>query len=49
VRTSLYHSNVTRETNALRDCLYASALPRGHLSSRWFSRKNEARSTDRRR
>jgi hypothetical protein len=48
VRTSLYHSNVTWETNALRDCLYASALPR-HLSSTWFSRKNEARAIDRRR
>jgi hypothetical protein len=48
VRTSLYHSNVTWETNALRDCLYASALPR-HLSSTWFSRKNEARTIDRRR
>jgi hypothetical protein len=47
VRTSLYHSNVTWETNALRDCLYASALPR-HLSSTWFARKNEARSIDRR-
>ena len=42
LRTSLYHSNVTWETNALRDCLYASALER-HLSSTWFSRKNEAR------
>ncbi len=48
LRTSLYHSNVTWETNALRDCLYASALPR-HLSSTWFSHKNEARSIDRRR
>jgi hypothetical protein len=48
VRTSLYHSNVTWETNALRDCLFASALPR-HLSSNWFSHKNEARSIDRRR
>lgn len=48
LRTSLYHSNVTWETNALRDCLYASALPR-HLSSTWYSRKNEARSIDRRR
>jgi hypothetical protein len=47
LRTSLYHSNVTWETNALRDCLYASALPR-HLSSKWFSRKNEARPIDRR-
>jgi hypothetical protein len=48
LRTSLYHSNVTWETNALRDCLYASTLPR-HLSSTWFSRKNEARPIDRRR
>jgi hypothetical protein len=40
---------VTWETNALRDCLYASALTRGLLSSTWFSRKNEARSIDRRR
>jgi hypothetical protein len=48
LRTSLYHSNVTWETNALRDCLYASALPR-HLSSTWFSHKDEARSIDRRR
>lgn len=48
VQTSLYHSNVTWETNALRDCLFASALPR-HLSSNWFSRKDEARSIDRRR
>ena len=47
-RTSLYHSNVAWETNALRDCLYASALPR-HLSSNWFSRKDEARPIDRRR
>jgi hypothetical protein len=48
LRTSLYHSNVTWETNALRDCLYASTLPR-HLSSTWFSRKNQARAIDRRR
>ena len=48
VRTSLYHSNVTWETNAVRDCLIASALPRHH-SSNWFSRKDEARSIDRRR
>jgi hypothetical protein len=48
VRTSLYHSSVTWETNALRDCLYASALPR-HLSSTWFTHKNDARSIDRRR
>jgi hypothetical protein len=34
-RTSLSHGEVTWETNALRDCLYASALPR-HLRTSWF-------------
>ncbi len=48
VRTGLFHSNVTWETNALRDCLYASALPR-HLATTWFSRKMGARPLDRRR
>ncbi|HLK38773.1 MAG TPA: hypothetical protein VKU41_18555 [Polyangiaceae bacterium] len=47
VRTSLYHSNVAWETNALRDCLYASALPR-HISSRWFRHKDDARLIERR-
>jgi hypothetical protein len=37
VRTELGHSNVTWENNALRDCLFASALPR-HLRSTWFRR-----------
>jgi hypothetical protein len=48
VRTGLWHSNVTWETNALRDCLFASALPR-HLPSSWFARKGEARVVDHRR
>lgn len=48
VRTGLWHSQVTWETNALRDCLYASALPR-HLSSDWFARKQGARPIERRR
>jgi hypothetical protein len=48
VRTGLWHSNVTWETNALRDCLFASALPR-HLASTWFARKGEARVIERRR
>jgi hypothetical protein len=48
VRTGLWHSQVTWETNALRDCLYASALPR-HLSSDWFARKHGARPIERRR
>lgn len=47
VRTGLWHSNVTWETNALRDCLYASALPR-HLPTTWFARKVGARPLDKR-
>jgi hypothetical protein len=47
-RTGLFHSQVTWETNALRDCLFASALPR-HLTSDWFARKNGARPIERRR
>jgi hypothetical protein len=48
VRTGVFHSQVTWETNALRDCLYASALPR-HLSSDWFASKRGARPIERRR
>ena len=47
VRTGVWHSAVTWETNALRDVLFASALPR-HLPTAWFARKNEARPIDRR-
>jgi hypothetical protein len=36
VRTGLWHSAVTWEHNALRDVLYASALPR-YLPTRWFA------------
>jgi hypothetical protein len=48
VRTGVWHSAVTWETNALRDVLFASALPR-HLPTAWFERKNEARGIERRR
>jgi hypothetical protein len=48
VRTGLWHSAVTWETNALRDVLYASALPR-HLPTSWFASKNGARPLERRR
>lgn len=48
VRTGLWHSNVTWETNALRDSLYASALPR-HLPTTWFARKTQARPIEGRR
>jgi hypothetical protein len=48
VRTGVWHSAVTWETNALRDVLFASALPR-HLPTAWFKRKDGARPIDRRR
>jgi len=48
VRSGVWHSGVTWETNALRDCLFASALPR-HLSSNWFAHKTGARPIERRR
>ncbi len=48
VRTGLWHSAVTWETNALRDVLFASALPR-HLPTTWFASKNGARPLERRR
>jgi hypothetical protein len=48
VRTEIGHSAVTWETNALRDVLYASMLPR-HLNSDWFESRNGARPIERRR
>ena len=48
VRSGLWHSAVTWESNALRDVLYASALPR-HLPTSWFVRKSGARPIERRR
>jgi hypothetical protein len=48
VRTGLWHSAVTWESNALRDVLFASALPR-HLPTTWFARKTGARPIERRR
>lgn len=48
VRTGVGHSSVTWETNALRDVLYASMLPR-HLNSTWFAKRNGARPIERRR
>jgi hypothetical protein len=47
VRTGLWHSAVTWENNALRDVLYASALPR-YLATTWFARRG-ARPIERRR
>lgn len=48
VRTGSNHSAVTWETNALRDVLYASMLPR-HLGSDWFDSEHGARPIQRRR
>jgi hypothetical protein len=48
VHTSLWHNQVTWETNALRDCLYASAFTR-RLRTSWFEHKDDARTIDRRR
>ena len=48
VRSGVWHSAVTWETNALRDVLYASALPR-HLPTSWFARKTGSRPIERRR
>jgi hypothetical protein len=47
VRTGVAHSSVTWETNALRDVLYASMLPR-HLSSNWFASRDGGRPIERR-
>lgn len=48
VRTGSGHSQLTWETNALRDVLYASMLPR-HLGSTWFDQREGARPIERRR
>jgi hypothetical protein len=48
VRSGLAHSDVTWETNALRDVLYASTLPR-HLNATWFASRDGARPIERRR
>jgi hypothetical protein len=48
VRTSLAHSDVTNQWNQLRDCLFASAMPR-HLKTGWFEAKHGHRPIDRER
>jgi hypothetical protein len=48
VHSGLFHNQVTWETNALRDALFASVLPR-HVASNWFARKNGSRPIERRR
>ncbi|MGC4088032.1 MAG: hypothetical protein QM756_09065 [Polyangiaceae bacterium] len=48
IRTEVGHSTVPWETNALRDVLYASMLPR-HLDSNWFAKRRGSRPIERRR
>ena len=48
VRSGLWHSAVTWETNALRDCLYASALPR-HVASNVVRPQDRRAAIERRR
>ena len=43
VRSGLWHSAVTWESNALRDVLFASALPRHPAERRGFQRRGRAR------
>jgi hypothetical protein len=47
IRTRSGHGNVTHTYNGLRDCLYASALPR-NAKSDWFKDKNKPRELDER-
>lgn len=46
VKTPTAHGAVAFETSALRDCLFASALPR-HLDTTWFQAKLGARPIER--
>jgi hypothetical protein len=48
IHSGAWHNHVTYETNALRDCLFASAMMR-HLRTSWFDHKDEARALERRR
>lgn len=48
VQTALGHGDVTWQSNALRDSLFASAFPR-HLQSTWFRHARGQRSIDSRR
>jgi hypothetical protein len=42
IKTRLDHGAVTSHLNSLRDCLFASTLPR-HVGSAWFESKNGSR------
>ncbi len=47
VKTALSHGAVTSDLNSLRDCLFASTLPR-HVGSSWFASKTGSRPLDKR-
>jgi hypothetical protein len=47
IKTQLGHGAVTTDLNSLRDCLFASTLPR-HLGSAWFASKTGSRRLDKR-
>jgi hypothetical protein len=47
VRSVVGHSAITHELNTLRDCLYASGLPR-RLRTAWFDARSGARRLERR-
>jgi len=47
IKTALSHGAVTSHLNSLRDCLFASTLPR-HLGSSWFESKTGSRPLDKR-
>lgn len=49
VKTTNSHRGVTHQHNELRDCLYASTLPRrDELKTSWFDRKNQPRELEER-
>jgi hypothetical protein len=45
IKTQQSHGAVTSHLNSLRDCLFASSLPR-HVGSAWFQSKNGSRALD---
>lgn len=47
IKTRLDHGSLTSDLNSLRDCLFASALPR-QLRSSWFESKTGSRPLDKR-
>jgi hypothetical protein len=49
IRTGNTHRGVTHQHNELRDCLYASTLPRrGAMKTNWFNRKHKQRRVEKR-